>query len=219
MKKIKPAYIVLGVVAVILAVVVLPRLFASQPGMTSVEGDVITETLGDVDTNASAVYEVTLLEGSDPEHESDHMFEALMGTPGVGEASLNMATLELTVAYDEEVVGDSVIREKLLLSGYVQASLEDAAPTEVAEDGSVQRIDVADTGVQFNPYLIRATAGVPIEFHFAPGQECRTIVKFPDLGVEQDISQGGVVVLEALEPGEYMIACGGDGAEGTLIVE
>ena len=83
----------------------------------------------------------------------------------------------------------------------------------------MQRVAVADTGMQFDPYLIRATAGVPIEFDFAPGQECRVIVKFPELGVEQDISQGGVVALPALDPGEYQIACGGDGNEGTLIVE
>jgi hypothetical protein len=217
--KIKPAYVILGIVVVILAVLVLPRLFASQPGMASIEGDVISETIAEIDTNATAVYQVTLLEGSDAEHESEHMFEALAGVQGVGTASLDMETLELTVAYDEEAVGDSFIREQLLLTGYLVPSLDDATSTEVAEDGSVQRIDVADTGVQFDPFLISATAGIPIEFHFDPGQECRTVVKFPELGVQEDISQGGVVVLPALDPGEYMIACGGDGMEGTLVVE
>ena len=78
---------------------------------------------------------------------------------------------------------------------------------------------VNDDGVQFDPYLILATAGVPIEIEFAPGTECRTIVKFPQIGIEQDISQGGTVALPALEPGEYQIACGDDGHEGALLVE
>jgi hypothetical protein len=64
-----------------------------------------------------------------------------------------------------------------------------------------------------------AQAGIPIEIEYGPGVECREVVKFPGIGVVQDISEGGTVTLPALEPGEYQIACGGDAHEGTLIVE
>lgn len=219
MKKIKPAYIILGVIVVIVGAFALPRLFASQPGMTSSDGDVITTTIAAVDTNASAVYSVTLLEGVDAEHEFDHMLEAVQGIPGVGEVSLDTVALELTVHYDNTVMGDSIIRDQLLAAGYVVPSIADATPTEVAEDGSVQRIAIADDGVQFNPWFIRATAGVPVELDFDPGKECRVSISFPDLGIEQDISQGGVVALPALEPGEYNIICSGGGVDGTIVVE
>jgi hypothetical protein len=67
--------------------------------------------------------------------------------------------------------------------------------------------------------VIAARAGIPLEIEFAPGQECRTVVKFPEIGVEEEIGQGGTVSLPALEAGTYQIVCGGDGPEGTLLVE
>lgn len=219
MQRIKPQYIILGVVLVIAALLVIPQLLTYQPGERVVEENMVTETIGVVETNTTATYQVGLVEGSDPEHESDHMFESLADLPGVGTASLDTQTLELTVNYDDASVDEAAIKDRLLNAGYIVPTKDDAAPLEMADDGSVQRIAVADNGQRFDPYLMIAKAGVPIEIEFAPGTECRVAVKFPDIGVAQDIAQGGVVALPALEPGDYQIACSGDGHEGTLIVE
>jgi hypothetical protein len=219
MKRIKPAYIIAAAVLIVAVGFIIVQSSTKNPGARSVEDDSVTVTIGAVETNATLFYQIKLLEGSDPEHEVQHVFETLADLPGVGDVSLDMQTLELAVTYDDAVIADPPIRERLLEAGYLVPSAEDAVPTEVAEDGSVQRIAVADDGTQFDPYLIRATPGVPIEIEFSPGTECRTVVKFPQIGVEQDISQGGTVALPALEPGEYQIACGGDAHEGALIVE
>lgn len=219
MKQIKPAYIVIAIVLIAVAVFAIPQILSDQPGARSVSDNVVTETIGVVETNATIVYQVTLVEGSDAEHESDHMFEALAGLPGVGKASLDTQSLEITVAYDDAVIGEAPIRERLVDGGYIMPTLDDAAPTEVAEDGSVQRISINDDGMYFDPNLILAKAGIPIEMEFAPGQDCRVVVKFPQIGIEQDIAEGGTVNLPALEQGEYEITCSGDGHEGILIVE
>ncbi len=219
MQRIKPPHIIVAIVLVVFAVLLVPQVLTDQPGARSVKGNVITETIGVVETNATTVYQVKLVEGLDPEHESQHMFEALAGLPGIGKASLDTQSLELTVAYDDAVIDDAPIRERLMDAGYIVPTRDDATPTELAKDGSVQRISITDDGVQFDPNLILARAGVPIEMEFSPGQECRVVVKFPQIGIEQNIAQGGTVTLPALEPGEYEITCGEDGHEGTVIVE
>lgn len=219
MKNIKPPHIIVAIVLIVVAAFSLPQIFTEQTGTVSVQGNTITKTIGVGDTNASAVFQVRLLEGSDPEHESAHIFEAIATLPGLGDAVLDMDTLQLTVDYDDAVIGDLFVRDMLVSSGYLVPTADDAIPMELAADGTVQRIAIGDNGVQFDPHLIRAEAGVPIEMEFAPGQECRVVVKLPALGVEQDIAQGGIVSLGSLEAGEYDILCSGDGYEGSLIVE
>lgn len=218
MPRIKPAHLVLALIAIVFAIFALPQILADQPGARSTSGTQITQTIGVVETNATASFTLQLLEGAGAEHEADHIFECLADLPGVGDATLDTQSLALTVDFDSAAIAEEPIRQRLLEAGYVAPSVADSTPTELAEDGSVQRIAVADDG-GFVPWLIRAKAGVPIEFDFAPGTECRVAVKFPELGVEQDISQGGTVALPALDPGSYTIACSQDGNEGTLIVE
>jgi len=219
MPRIKPAHLVLVLIAIIFAVFALPQILADQPGARSTSGSLITETINVTETDSSATFTVKLQEsGAGAEHEADHIFESLAGIPGVGNATFDTESLQLTVAYDSATIAEEPIRQRLLAAGYVTPTVADATPMELAPDGSVQRIAVADDG-GFQPWLIRAQAGVPIEIDFAPGTECRVGVKFPELGVEQDISQGGTVQLPALEAGNYTIACSQDGNEGTLIVE
>ncbi|MDA3935743.1 MAG: cupredoxin domain-containing protein [Actinomycetota bacterium] len=219
MKRIKPPHIILAVVVIVVAAFSLPQIFTEQVGTLSVQGNTVTKTLGSGDTNATAVFQVRLLEGSDPEHESEHIFGSISGLPGLGDAVLDVDTLELTVNYDDTAIGDLSVRDMLVSAGYLVPTADDATSTEMSEDGTVQRIAISDDGVQFDPYLIRAEAGIPIELEFAPGQECRVAVKLPQLGIEQNIAQGGTVSLGAVEAGEYDILCSGDGYEGTLIVE
>lgn len=188
------------------------------PGSVAREGAVITRVMTAAETDASADYTVRLLEGSDADHESTHMFQAIDGIQGIGTASLDVDDLVLTVNYDSSVVTADIIRSALAASGYVARTTADAIPMELSEDGTVQRIEIIDDH-GFKPSFIKAAAGVPAEITFGPGTECRVVVKFPDLGIVEDISQGGVVSLPALEPGTYPILCGGDGDEGSIIVE
>jgi copper chaperone CopZ len=217
--KVKPAYIILAAVLVVVAVLAVPRLLADAPGAKSKQGTLVTQTIAVTDTNATAVYSMNMVEGTDAEHELDHVVEALTGIPGVGKASLDTQSLELTVLYDGTLIDDAPIQQALAGAGYISPTTDAAAPTEVAEDGAVQRIAVGDDGTGFDPSVIAAKVGIPLEIDFAPGQECRTVVKFPEIGVEEEISQGGTVKLPALEAGTYQIVCGGDGPEGTLLVE
>jgi len=218
MPKVKPAHIVVAIAVGLTAIFALPQILADQPGARSVSGSVVSETIGVNDTNATVDYTVRLLEGSDAQHESDHIFDSLAGLPGVGKAHLDTGSLQLTIEYDDSVIAPEPIRARLVDAGYLVPTVADATAMELAEDGSLQRIAVADDH-GFDPSFMLAKAGVPIEIEFAPGQECRVQVKFPELGVEQDISQGGTVALPALEPGSYTIACSGDAQEGTIIVE
>jgi copper chaperone CopZ len=217
--KMKPAHIILAAVLIVVAVLAVPRFLADAPGSKSTQGTVVTETIAVVDTNATVTYPMSMVEGNDAEHELGHVVEALTGIRGVGKASLDTQSLELTVLYDGAVIGDAPIQQALAGAGYIAPTTDAAAPTDVAEDGAVQRIAVGDDGTGFDPSVIAAKAGIPLEIEFAPGQECRTVVKFPEIGVEEEIGQGGTVKLPALEAGTYQIVCGGDGPEGTLLVE
>jgi hypothetical protein len=219
MKRMRPDRIVISVVVVVFLGFLFSQVVQDRPGTREQDGDVITETIGVVEPTTEAAFAIRLLEGSDAEHESTHVFEALAGLPGVGRASLDTSSLQLTVAYDDSLIDEAAIRSRLVDSGYIALTTEDATATEVSEDGTVQRIGITDTGDRFEPAFVLAQAGVPIEIEYGPGVECREIVKFPELGVSQDISEGGTVSLPALEPGEYQITCGGDAPEGVLIVE
>lgn len=219
MNRLRPSHIALASVLAVFAIAMIPQVFSDRPGARRVRGAVVTEVVGTAQTNATVAYQVKLVEGSDAEHEADHMFQALAGLPGIGKVSLDTRSLQLTVAYDDASGDTAAIRERLLGSGYLSPTRDDATPTKVAGDGSVQRLAIADTGNSFEPYLILAKADVPIELDFAPGTKCRVVVKFPQVGVEQDIAKGGKVNLPSLKPGEYRIACGEGGHEGTLIVE
>ncbi len=218
MPKLKPPQIIVAVVVVLIAALALPRLFTEGPGSRSVEGGIVSEVIGVYETNASAPFDVQMLEGSDPEHESEHMFSALKPVPGVGTASLDTRSLVLTVDYDSAIVNEASIRMALVESGYLVPTSADATAMQLAEDGSVQRLVITDDG-GFNPYLIRATAGVPIELEFLPGQDCRSIIKVPAVGIEQNIATGGIVSLPGLAVGEYEILCSGDAQEALIIVE
>jgi len=97
------------------------------------------------------------------------------------------------------------------------ASTSGATPATV--DAGVQRIAITADGA-FSPNQISAKAGIPIELSFSQGSGCSAAIKFPPLGIEQDLSAGpATVALPALEPGRYTMFCQSDMDMGTLIVE
>lgn len=97
------------------------------------------------------------------------------------------------------------------------------APVEGATkvDGNVQKIAVDTSAGSFNPNVIKAKAGVPIEIAFsqAPGG-CLSGVLFSDFGISEDLTGGPKTVkLPALEKGEYTFTCQMQMVSAKLVVE
>lgn len=219
MKRIKPPQMILIAVLIGLAVLVVPQFVSEREGARAVSGDTITQTMSTVATNATAEFQIRLIEGSDAEHESTHIFESFNGLAGVGKVVLDATSLKISVAYDDVATSPDAIRSRLVASGYLAPTAADATKTRVSPDGAVQTLSIGDDGSRFDPTMILAEAGIPLELEFAPGTECRTAVKIPQLGASLDISNGGVLKLDGLVAGEYEIVCSQDGHEGVLIVE
>ena len=86
-----------------------------------------------------------------------------------------------------------------------------------AVDGE-QVIRVSAQGT-FAPETV-AKAGQPIRLEFGPGGGCTAAVKFDQLGIFEDLTDGGGVVnLPPLEAGRYPLICQSDMDMGTLVVE
>lgn len=87
-----------------------------------------------------------------------------------------------------------------------------------AVDGSVQRITVDPASGVYDPNVIVAKAGVPLEVTFKPGSGCLAAVSFPTFSIRQDIQSGAVVKLPALKAGEYPFSCGMKMVFGKIVV-
>lgn len=86
-------------------------------------------------------------------------------------------------------------------------------------EGGVQRISV-DASAGFDPNVIRAQAGVPLEVTFSEGFGCMAQVMSRDLGFFEDLTTGPKTVrIPALSAGEYGFSCGMEMVFGTIVVE
>lgn len=86
--------------------------------------------------------------------------------------------------------------------------------------GGVQKIPVDVSQGYFNPMVINAKAGEPLEITFGQGQGCMAGVLFKDFGVSQDLTSGGAVVkLPPMKAGEYTFSCGMEMQYGELVVK
>ncbi|MBN2405482.1 MAG: hypothetical protein JXE06_07875 [Coriobacteriia bacterium] len=219
MASLKPKHIVLASVALLfIASLVAIGGFGQTGELTSGDG-VVTKVIGTAEANTAVSFSIRTIEGTDAEHESTHMFEALEVLAGISEASLDTEGLTLTVTYDDLAIDAGTIRSHLVNAGYIAPVASDGTAAALSEDGSSQSAYLGDSGYGFDPNVVFAASGVPLSLEFAPGQACRTSVSLPALGIAQDISEGGTVQIPALDPGEYYILCGGGAQEGLLIVE
>ncbi len=205
------------VIAILIGVIAMLVNDPDAPETVEVPGAIITRVISTAETDSSADFPVRLIEGSDVQHESVHMFEAV-SINGVGTATLDAEGLVLNVTYDSNLVSEEAIRGALIESLYLAVKSSEATPMSLAADGTVQRIDIVDNQ-GFEPAYILAKAGVPLELVFGPATECRTNIQFPQIGVAEDISSGATVSLPALQPGTYDIVCAGGGNKGAIIVE
>lgn len=65
-----------------------------------------------------------------------------------------------------------------------------------------------------------AKAGTPLTLEFGAGSGCTAAVQFKELGIFEDLTDGGGVVnLPALPAGEYPLICQSDMVMGTLSVQ
>src|SRR5659263_87542 len=88
-------------------------------------------------------------------------------------------------------------------------------------EGDVQKIAVDTSAGSFNPNVIKAKAGVPIEIEFsqAPGG-CLSGVLFPDFGINEDLTAAGKTIsLPALDAGEYQFYCQMQMVSAKIVVE
>jgi len=95
------------------------------------------------------------------------------------------------------------------------------APEGTAKEaGSVQRISVGLAKGYYDPSIIHAKAGLPLEISFGQGSGCLGSVLIPDFSVNQDLTNGGAVVkLPAMKAGEYSFSCGMRMVYGKIVVQ
>jgi plastocyanin domain-containing protein len=98
---------------------------------------------------------------------------------------------------------------------------DSSAPSGVAKiEGAVQRISVDLSQGYYDPTIIEAKAGVPLEISFGQGQGCLSSVLVPDFSIDQDLRNGGAVVkLPAMQPGEHEFSCGMRMVFGRIVVK
>lgn len=203
-----------GIAAI--AGVLLYQAFADAPGTRTQDGQVVTEIISAADGNATVDFDIELQEGGDAAHEAAHIFESIQ-SQAIESASLDGSTLTLRVRYDSASIEEADIRQMLASKGYIAVSADDAVAAALSADGTGQEIAVTP-GERLDPPLMSAKAGLPISIVFAPGEGHLSSVKIVSLGVQQDISQGGILQLPALAPGTYEIVCEEGYADGTLFV-
>lgn len=105
-------------------------------------------------------------------------------------------------------------------SGPSARSVANGAAEGTAElAGGVQRISVDLSKGVYDPAVIHAKAGVPLEITFGQGQGCLARVLFPAFGVDQDLTSGGALVeLPAMKAGDYEFSCGMKMVFGKIVV-
>jgi len=98
---------------------------------------------------------------------------------------------------------------------------DQGAPSGTAKvEGGVQRISVDLSKGFYDPSVIDAKAGVPLEISFGQGSGCLASVLVPDFGIDQDLTAGGAVVkLPATKAGEYEFSCGMHMVFGKIVVQ
>ena len=216
--RVKPQHLIWVVVAVVLGAVLIYVANSDLPGKREQFGDVVSKTIGGAESKATASFDITLLEGGDAEHEADHVFEAIK-SPAIASASFDVKTLKLEVRYDDALIKESGIRQLLVASRYVKATLADAVPATLFTDGTSQELTVNVTD-KLDPSLIRAKAGVPLRIVFGQGAAHLASISIAELRVQQDLSNGGATVeVKDPKPGTYNIVCSEGYTDGTLIVE
>lgn len=197
--------------------VMIYQAVTDPPGKRVQDGQVVTEIISTAKGDATATFGITLTEGADALHEADHVFDTIQ-SEAIERASLDISTLDLRVAYDSALIAEGDIRQMLGAKGYLEISAADGVAATLSADGTSQQFSVTAVG-QLDPSIMTAKAGIPVTITFSAGSGHLASVKVESLGIEQNITQGGVMELPALQPGKYEFICAEGYSDGTLIVE
>ena len=217
--RVKPKHLMWGVGALMIVAILVYQATSNPPGKRVQDGDLITQTISTVEPNATATFDITLQEGGDAAHEADHVFKSIDNMAAIASATFNTKTLALEVRYDSSQISEAGVRQLLASAGYVSITLADAVPATLAADGASQELSV-ETGDVLYPPVVSAKAGIPLKIAFGPGSGHLASIRIVELGIEQDLSQGGAtVVIQNPQPGTYEILCAKGYADGRLIVE
>ncbi len=103
----------------------------------------------------------------------------------------------------------------------VKSTLEPSPEPEqaTATSSDVQRLNVAIGDVGYEPTVVPAKAGIPIELTVAQGDGCAAGFLIPKLGIEIDNSAAAVTRnLGILGAGDYRFTCSMQMVEGVLRV-
>lgn len=221
-KAIKPAYIVVALVAL----VVVGAVFASGRGVSAkVTGGTIKKSFGAASPCTTASIPVMANQGVDLSSQGEKLLDAFMGQEGVGDVVLDLDRSVVDIKFCDSLQSEDSIRQILTGTGLVTtaAAPETAsAPTTATLDpsGKKQSTSVDIAKGNFSPGEISLKAGVPTELTFGAAASCITEVNFKELGVKQDLTAGPATVkLPALEPGTYTFACPQEHQVGKLIVQ
>lgn len=118
----KPLAIRLAPIIVIAVVVAVAASVLSRPmpGQKTSTDTSVTLVVNTADANKEVTFPITLQEGGDPAHESDHIFEPLLGEPGIATTTLDWSSgVVISITYDSESVSESEIGRLLAESGYL----------------------------------------------------------------------------------------------------
>lgn len=220
-KRIKPAYVILAIVGVLVVSVVI----AGNNGTTAkAVGGKITKSYGAASPCASASIPVMANQGVDLASQGDKLVDAFADMEGVGDVTLDIARSTLDVAFCESLQTEDSMRQAVARTGLVTLGAPQAAsaPATATLDptGKKQTTTVDTASGAFAPSKIVLKAGVPADISFGAASGCVTEVIFADLGVQQDLKAGPATVsLPALEPGTYAFACAMGHQSGALIVQ
>lgn len=216
--KFRPWHLALITVVAVVAIAFV-AVGGDQPGSLKRDGSSITTTVSRTEPDATATFDIVLLEGGDAEHESAHIFDSLR-FDAISSVTLNTETLQLTVAYDSKAISEDGIRQALAQAGYIKRTAADAVAAGLSADGASQSITIVP-GEGLEPGFISAKAGVPLAITFnGVGTSHLTSISIPALNITQDLTTAGATITIAdPAPGQYDLVCAEGVADGVLVVE
>lgn len=126
--RMNPRVIIFAVVILVVGVVLVVSTIArGDVGVLKVDDTGVSKVLTAAEADASATFPLTLLEGGDVVHESDHIFQSISGFQGVGKVFIAADGATISVEYESAVISEDQIREALAAAGYTQAGAGAAA--------------------------------------------------------------------------------------------
>ena len=220
-KRMKPAYLILAVVGILVTGTVI----AGSKGVSAkVVGGTMKKSFGAASPCTSASIPVQPNQGVDLSSQGETLLDAFMGQEGIGDVTLDIDRSVVDITFCASSQSEGSVRQILSGTGLVSVAAAPvaSAPSTASVDasGKTQTAKVDTASGIFSPAQITLKAGIPAEIAFGQSGGCISEVVFSELGVTQDLTAGPATVkLPALGPGTYKFACAMGHQSGTVVVE